>query len=61
MPGNIEDDDEEDAEKDAAESLLRDFQYQIKCQFMERSRGLKAGLYPPLSLGWFGIIWDNIY
>ena len=40
------DDDEENDEKDekggGADELLRDFQYALKCQFMERARNLRA-------------------
>ena len=40
------DDDEENDDKDekggGADELLRDFQYALKCQFMERARNLRA-------------------
>ena len=55
LPGDIDiDDDDGDADDDegerggaeGAEAILCDFQYQLKCQFMERGRNLRvAWLY----------------
>lgn len=33
---------DETKEKDDGDALLRDFQYQIKCQYMEKNRNLRA-------------------
>jgi hypothetical protein len=37
--GDEEDEEQKETDGDA---LLRDFQYQIKCQFMERGRNLRV-------------------
>lgn len=54
MGGQEEMEDEDDGEateKGDADAILRDFQYQLKCQYMERARNLKVArlwmqLYP---------------
>ena len=45
----MDEDDDEDNEQneskgctEGAEAVLRDFQYQLKCQFMERGRNLRV-------------------
>ena len=44
----IDDDMEEGKdEKGGADELLRDFQYALKCQFMERNRNLKVSWLSP--------------
>ena len=49
----IDDDMEEGKdEKGGADELLRDFQYALKCQFMERNRNLKVSWLSPNILSW---------
>ena len=39
---DMDEDEDETKEKDDGDALLRDFQYQIKCQYMEKGRNLRA-------------------
>ena len=35
-------DEDEEKEKADADAMLRDFQYQLRCQYMEKNRGLRV-------------------
>lgn len=37
-----DDDNDQPKEKDDGDALLRDFQYQLKCQYMEKGRNLRV-------------------